>query len=194
MKKFKFSRRFSVAKKIALSSFIVILLAAISGIYSLVTLRGSRSIDDRLTEHYYPLISDLKEYEDLVASTNSLATNWMYLPNLEDKAALNKIQSEIYPELKESIYSHLVILSEEDSSMINQALSEYDAVTPNIQKLKEGLSTEESYQDDFLLFELIPLLDDEISVPLKTLQSDVSNLIANLEETSEKVIQEKFES
>lgn len=186
--------RFSIAKKIAMSSLIVILLAAFSGVYSLITLRSSRVIDNQLTNDYYPLISSMKDYEDLIANTSSLSTNWMYLPNPEDKASLNEIEVEEYPELKKEIVSHLSVLSDEDKNRINGILAQYESIIPSIKSLKESLGTEEAYQDDFLLFELIPLLDDKISAPLNQLQVEVKALTLDLKNQSESVIQNKFNS
>ncbi len=186
--------RFNVAKKVALSSLIVILLAAFTGIYSLLTLRASRAIDNQLTNDYYPLIGNLKDYEDLIASTSSLSTNWMYLPNPEDKSALSAIQSESYPQIKEQILTHTSQLREQDIERVKRLLSDYDEVIPKINELKQSLSSEESYQDDFLLFELIPLLDDEISAPLQTLEEEVNQLTNDLVHISDELIQDKFDS
>ena len=186
--------RFNVSKKVALNSLIVILLAAFTGVYSLVTLRASRTIDNQLTNDYYPLISNLKDYEDLIVSTSSLSTNWMYLPNPEDKASLNTIQSELYPQIKEQILTHTSLLREQDRERVQQILAAYDEIMPKINELKTSLNTEEAYQDDFLLFELIPLLDDEISAPLKLLKDEVNQLTLDLITVSDELIQDKFDS
>lgn len=186
--------RFTVAKKIALSSAIVIILAAFSGIYSLVTLRSSRIIDNQITSEYYPLISSLKDFEDVIANTNSLSTNWMYLPNPADKTALNEIEKTEYPLLKKQILSYVSTLSEDQQTRVNKALSSYDEIFESVKELKNGLSTEEAYQDDFLMFELIPLLDDQISDPLRKLQAEVNECIDVVQDSSESLIQTKFNS
>ncbi|MFK7952219.1 MAG: methyl-accepting chemotaxis protein [Ekhidna sp.] len=191
---FKLFGRFNIAKKIATGSVIVILLTGFSGLYSYSTLKKSREIDDQLTNHYYPLITKLSDYEDLISNTNSLSTNWMYLPNTEDKSSLNNIENEKFPLLKTSIESHLAILSIDDRNKVESFLSQYEAIAPSINRLKESLSSDEAYQDDFLLFELIPLLDDEISVPLSALESEVSNITSDVRKKSEKIIEKKFDS
>ena len=186
--------RFNVAKKMALSSIIVIVFAAISGIYSFITLRASRVIDDKLTDHYYPLISSMKDYEDIITSTSSLSTNWMYLPNPEDKARLVKMESEEFPKLKQEILTHASIFEEDEAKNVQNLLDRYEEVIPKIKQLRESLNNDEAYQDDFLLFDLIPLLDEDISAPLGTLEEDVNKLTADFRSKADLVIQEKFNS
>lgn len=187
-------KRFSISKKLALSSLIVISLAAFSGIYSFVTLRASRDIDNKLSKGYYPLASQLKDFEDLVNQTNSLTVNWVYLPNPEDKASLNNILKTGYPLLKEEILESLKIWDDTSRISIVESLSKYEAILPSVDQVKISLNNEESYQDDFLLFELIPLLDDEITSPLKELNSQISDQISVLENEIQQAIEDKFVS
>lgn len=187
-----FVKRFTISKKLALTSFIVILLASFSGIYSLVTLRFSRTIDNQLSTGYYPLTSQLKDFEDLVNQANSLTVNWIYLPNPEDKNELNNIQTKRYPTLKKEIVNSLKAWNDSSQIKALSHLSDFEKVLPKIQQIKETLNTEESYQDDFLLFDLIPLLDDEVSSPLKMLESQIALHIDDLEQETNAVIQDKF--
>ncbi|MEO9871849.1 methyl-accepting chemotaxis protein [Ekhidna sp.] len=186
--------RFNIAKKIALGSVIVISLVTISGIYSLVTLKSTRSIDNLMTKEYYPLISNLKDFEDLIVKTNSLSTNWMYLPNPEDKKVLIDIQKNIYPQLKIDIQGIIDSWKPENKDSILQLLTAYDKVIPHIENLQNSLNSDEAYQDDFLLFDLIPMLDDEISIPLKALNEKTISERQQLEVQSEKLLASKFES
>ncbi len=189
-----FVKRFTISKKLSVTSFIVILLATFSGIYSLVTLRECRIIDNQLSDGYYPLTSQLKDFEDLINQANSLSVNWIYLPNPEDKNELSSIQAEKYPQLKKRIINSLEAWS--DSSQLNALahLRDFEKILPNIEQIKSTLNSEESYQDDFLLFDLIPLLDDEVSLPLEQLQKRVAKHIADLEKETAILIETKFEA
>ncbi|MEO9484757.1 MAG: methyl-accepting chemotaxis protein [Ekhidna sp.] len=187
-------KRFTISKKLALTSFVVIILATFSGVYSLVTLRSSRIIDNQLSNGYYPLTSQLKDFEDLVNQSNSLTVNWIYLPNPEDKSELNNIQAKKYPALKKQIISSLAAWSDSSQLKAKSHLADFEKVLPSIQQIKTTLNTEESYQDDFLLFDLIPLLDDEVSTPLAELQTKIANHIAELEQETTTLIESKFEA
>lgn len=187
-------KRFTISKRLALTSFIVIFLASFSGIYSLVTLRSSRTIDNQLSNGYYPLTSQLKDFEDLINQANSLTVNWIYLPNPEDKSALSNIQDNKYPELKEQILNSLNAWSDSSQLHAFSHLSDFEKILPNIQQIKTSLNNEESYQDDFLLFDLIPLLDDGVTTPLEDLESRVSKHIADLESETSTLIQTKFDA
>ncbi|MEP1032343.1 methyl-accepting chemotaxis protein [Ekhidna sp.] len=185
-------KRFTISKKLALTSFIVIFLASFSGIYSLVTLRSSRIIDDQLSSGYYPLTSQLKDFEDMINQANSLTVNWIYLPNPEDKKELGNIQTKKYAQLKKEIIKSLEAWSDSSQVKVLSFLADFEKVLPKIQEIKSSLDTEESYQDDFLLFELIPLLDDDISAPLKDLESRVATHIEDLEQETTMLIANKF--
>ncbi|WP_420318908.1 methyl-accepting chemotaxis protein [Ekhidna sp.] len=189
-----FISRFNIAKKVALSSVVVITLATFSGVYSFITLRSSRAIDSELTENIYPLISHLKDYEDLVDKTNSLATNWMYLPNPEDKSALNEIETKEYPALRKLLISQLESVDDSLQNRLRGVVQRYDKIVPKIAQLKSSLNSNEAYEDDFLLFELIPLLDDEITIPLKELKVDINALTQDVRKLSITIIDSKFNS
>ena len=193
MNKFElFIGRLSVTRKIAVSSAIVIILATISGVFSLVTFKSSRTSDDLITNGYYPLISQLKDYQAMVVNANDLSVNWMYLPNPDDKQSLRDIVSTTYPELKESVSSYIASWPDTSVAVLNARFDVFDGVLPSINELMANLDNDEAYQDDFLLFELIPLLDDDISAPLKVLADSLSADIEALESESQTLIDDKF--
>ncbi|MEM7297565.1 MAG: methyl-accepting chemotaxis protein, partial [Bacteroidota bacterium] len=184
--------RFGIAKKIALGSAIVIILAAISGISSLVVLKSSRTIDNQITSGLYPLIDLLKQFDDIITRTDNLSTNWMYLPNPEDKSELTGIVEGRYPAIKSFIEDIVNSWPDDSKTYILDHLKTYDEVLPEVNHITSSLNTEESYQDEFLLFELIPILDDEISAPLENLSSIIEYEISQLETEAQDLINTKY--
>lgn len=186
--------RLSVTKKIAISSTIVILLATVSGVYSLTTFQSSRKTDDFITNSYYPLISDLRDFRAMVSDANDLSVNWMYLPNPDDKEALREIVDTSYPAIKESVSVYISSWPDTSLNVISFKFDAFDAVLPSINKLTTSLNSDASYEDDFLLFELIPLLDDDISAPLRAIEESLGEDITSLELESQALIDQKFTS
>lgn len=184
----------SIARKIALSSVLAIILATISGIFSLNTFQSSRKIDELITNNYYPLISDLKALNSLMENTNNLAIKWVYSPNDDDKNALRQVLSDTYPKTKSAINELIENWPDSTGLRISNDLNAVDQVIPNIEELMEKLSTRADYSDDFLLFELVALLDDDISGPLEDVVNRLDLEIENLELTSAELIMNKYES
>ena len=99
-----------------------------------------------------------------------------------------------YPELRGSIQESISNWSDSSVSRLSTRFTHFDEILPSINELTTNLNSEEAYNDDFLLFELIPLLDDNISTPLKQLSEDLASDIELLEATAESLIEEKFAS
>lgn len=187
--------RITIAKKLAITSAIVIILASISSIYSLTTFRSSREIDNLITNGYYPLISHLKDFRDLVSNTNELSVNWMYLPNPDDKSSLIATLNEAYPSLKKEAIQLLNDWpNNDDKSGLVERFMSYDAIIPTINDFTGALGSDEAYQDDFLLFDLIPQLDEGITAPLEELEQQILSDIVLLEQESNELVAQKFSS
>lgn len=192
--KIPFFGRFNIAKKIALNSILVILLATVSGFYSLITLRSSRVIDDQVTECYYPLISVLKDFDQMVRSTSSLSTNWMYLPNPQDKENLILINKEGYPAIKEQVNNFILSWPNQNLDTLKSLLELYDTTIPSQKKLMSDLDTDLAYQDDFIIFDLITVLDSDITMPLSNVHNGILLQIDSMEERVKLLIENKYSS
>lgn len=186
--------RLGVARKIAISSTLVIILATISGVFSLATFQSSRNVDELITNKYYPLISELKAFRALAESTNSLGAKWIYSPNDDDKSALKIILNETHLIHEATIQEIIQNWPDSTSDAISKELLAFREIKPKIQELMDKLGSSSDYSDDFLLFESVVLLDDDISAPLKTIVENLNDHIANLENTSEDLIATKYAS
>lgn len=193
-KNFIFKKGLNLTKKLAISSFIIIFFTAISGVFSFITLTKSRNIDNEITNTYYPLTSHLKELGNIVDKTKSLSTNWMYLPNPQDKQDLRTLLEEEYPKHRNLIIDLIQNRDQEQMDSISYSLKTYDEIIPSVEKLMNSLNSEEDYLDDMLLFDLIPLLEDNIVKPLDNLKIIIASEIKNLDKKVESFTEEKFDS
>ena len=101
----------------------------------------------------------------MVESTNSLSVKWIYSPNDEDKNNLKVILSETYPSYKKAINEIIIDWPDSTGYSIATKLGIFEEVTPFIHEMTQKLNSDDAYSDDFLLFELVALLDDDISAP-----------------------------
>lgn len=187
-----FLGRLKIAWKIALSSGIVILLTTISGVLSYSTFRASREIDNQITEAYFPLITDLRSYQNLLGEADELTTNWMYLPNPDDKERLMELIEETIPAINDRAKELATSFPDSLSSEIEGYFQRYSEILPQIETLTATLNNEAAYEDDFLIFDLIPLLDDQITTPLQVLSEDLKVAIQKLEMDTQDLINQKF--
>ncbi len=194
MKKIKFFKRFNIGKKIALGNAVVIILISISGFYSLWTLRQSRKIDTQITEGYYPLISSLEEFDKVTESTRNLATNWLYLPNEQDKADLITIRETGFSKVEKDISLLMEQWPTINFDSINYFIDKYKETVPFQDQLMAQLNTREAYDDEFLLFELIPLLDNDIVSTLDEVNVGLSGEIVRLKKQSRTLVEKKYAS
>ncbi len=183
-----------LAWKISLGSAIIVFLAIFSGTYSLITLKSSRAIDYQVSEGYYPLISILKEFDELTRNTRYLTTSWMYLPNPEQKEELTIIYQEAYPDLRNRLNMKIDEWPDGEKDTLRSYIDQYDETVSDQNELMTKLNSDEAYSDEFLLFELIPLLDDGITRPLDQLHKNLLKEIVLLEEETKSLTEEKYAS
>ncbi|MGB3465969.1 MAG: methyl-accepting chemotaxis protein [Cyclobacteriaceae bacterium] len=188
-----FWNKLGVSGKIILGFAVIIFFSFASGIASYTTLQSSKQVDELLTSDYYPLITTLKEYDGLIKDTKNLSINWMYLPNQKNKDDLRYIQNEGYPLLKSKLLQHKEDLIGFDESVdsLSKLINVYESTINSQDKLTSQLNSEEAYEDDLLLFDLMPLLNDDIIKPLEDLQSQNQEAINFYEKKSAQLLTDK---
>ncbi|MEM0941408.1 MAG: methyl-accepting chemotaxis protein [Bacteroidota bacterium] len=187
-------RCFGIAQKITFSNVLVILLATVSATASLVAFRSARQVDHLITHEYYPLLTYLRDFQNMVSNTNDLAANWMYIPNSEDKKSLIDIKEVNYPQLRKVVIGLINNWPDTSANLLLSSFQAYNRIIPKIDELTRQLNNETAYEDDFLLLKLIPLLDEEISAPLENIETTLMQEIERLEVESQNLVNERFAS
>ncbi|MEM6736150.1 MAG: methyl-accepting chemotaxis protein [Bacteroidota bacterium] len=187
-------RHFGIAQKIAFSNILVVIFATVSAIASLVAFRSARQVDHLITYEYSPLLIYLRDFQNLVSTTDDLATKWIYIPNADDKKSLIDIKEVDYPQLRKEVIGHVNNWPDTSANRLLSSFQAYNRVIPKIDELTGQLNNETTYEDDFLLSNLIPLLDKEISAPLKSIETILIQEIERLEVESQNLVDEKFAS
>ena len=182
-----------IGTKIILGYLVVIILAGVSGAYSLRTLDQSRDKDEVITKGYYPLISTLNALDQVVQSTRTLSINWLYLPNAQDKSDLIELKTKRYPTLKRNLISQLSSLKRSRKDIM-ALLEPYEGTIPHQEVLMKKLDDEEAYNDELLLFELIQTLDNSIVEPLEVLHEKIIVETEELKKERDLLIQKKYSS
>lgn len=186
--------RFGIAKKIAVSNVLVILLATISGVYGLIILRNSRDIDNVVVQGYYPMIDLLEEFDKLTVLTNSLSTNWIYLPNDQDKADLVAIKDMTFPEMEKALQERISVWPDNSLDTLNALLELYKETVPFQERLMSELGSNEDYANSHIIYDAIATLDNDIAMPLDELHDGIQFEIERLKSEAEGMIATKYAS
>lgn len=190
-----FFSRLGIGKKIVLGYVIVIVLVSISGYYGVSVLRSSRSIDQKVTETYFPLLNRIDQFKYLVLNAAKLTDNWIYQPSEEDKNELRRLHSEEFPAQKIELVNLMKQLSEEDQlDSLSIAVSSFEA---NIERQKEVMSLLNDFSDydnDEVIFSVIPINDDEIQFVLRDISLSLERSLEKLESRSDELISQKYAS
>lgn len=162
--------RFTIGRRILFGFGSLILLTLLAFGLTLITLRQSREINDKVTNLYTPSVDALEEMNQMISRSKSLIINWVYTPGPnEDKPRLRKLISTEYPELKRRIETLSTEWSEEDQQDMKGIFSLTDDLWDKHKIVMDSLSTFEKYQQSDVVFLIrLYVIDETTEIPAQT--------------------------
>lgn len=182
----------SIGFKVALGYGIIILCITLVAVYSLISLKESRVIDQRVTDQYLPMLNQLNRLNTLNTNSRKLTNSWIYNPNVQDKAELELIFNKEAPELI-SISRTLA----EGVQDFDSILYFLDALEQNLilqKRVTSLLQTPDDYENPEKLFEAVPLFDDEVVPGNMLIANGFMSLSDSVQSKSDAMVQEKYRS
>lgn len=186
--------RLKIAAKIGLGFGLVTVAVIVNGILTSNALQKSRDVNDKITNVYTPSLEWINKLYTYVSESRMLIKSWVYIDKISDtpdKLRLKKLHTTDYTHVMDT----LKVLSSGDrwSQEQVQMLSEIDALIkdtlfPKHQYIMSQLSTFESYDDPFVVFEVTPMTEEGGDVMVLT--DNVLNRITTLQNTLEKLVNE----
>ncbi|MFY0686583.1 MAG: hypothetical protein JXQ90_05435 [Cyclobacteriaceae bacterium] len=187
----KFSQ-LTIGKKLAAGFGVILILAATSGVINLVVLRQSRVIDNQVTDVNLPLLNKLEQLNYLSANSIKLTNSWIYNPNVIDREELERVHDIDAPALIEDLGNIIGDNVSFDTVKLCVALFEENLT---LQRDVMGMMvTSDDYDNDEVLFTVIPLFDDEIAPGQELLKQKVESEIDRLDGITKVLISEKYQS
>jgi len=162
--------RFTIGRKIILGFSGLILLTLLAFGLTMITLRQSREINDKITNIYTPSVDALEEMNLLIVRSKMLINNWVNTQSSsDDKTKLKKLIQSEYPTLKKRINE----LSRNWSTQHRQDVQAIFSLTEQLwdkhNEVTTALSTFESYEDPSVVFSIKPMVTDEDGdIPVQT--------------------------
>src|ERR1700688_2111021 len=93
--------RISIRNRIHGGFLILVVLFAVNGIITILTLNKSKKLSDHISSVIDPAQQALSDFKSLMIESKMYTTNWVFLrSNREDKQALQQLHAIRYPMLK----------------------------------------------------------------------------------------------
>jgi serine phosphatase RsbU (regulator of sigma subunit) len=172
--------RFTIGGRIGFGFGTLIFLTLFAFALTILTIRQSTQINDKITNLYNPSVSDLRELNVLVIRSKMLVNNWVKTQTeSEDKPKLKNLIYEQYPELKLRINQLAANWNPEEKTSVDAIFSLTDKLFELHKDIMRQLNTFDSYEEAEIKFFVDEMIDEtgEVSEKTKIILNELSSLI-----------------
>ncbi len=173
--------RFTIGRKILLGFGILIFLVLLAFSLTLVTIRQSRQINDKIAKLYTPSVDALQEMRLLITNSRTLINNWINIPGAsEDKPRLANLIKVDYPAQRAKIKALSGGWSASDRILADSIFYECDALWILHKDVMEQMADIPSYNDPSIKLPIQSMVldnDGEIRVQTKNILNRLDLLI-----------------
>lgn len=164
--------RLKIAAKIGLGFGLVTIAVIVNGILTSNALQKSRDVNDKITNVYSPSLEWINKLYTYVSESRMLIKSWVYIDKISDtpdKLRLKKLHSTDYIHVIDTLKTLSDMWSEDQKQMLVgiDAMIK-DTLFPKHQYIMDQLSTFESYDDPFIVFEVTPMTEEGGDVMVMT--------------------------
>ncbi|MBN1414953.1 MAG: GAF domain-containing protein [Bacteroidales bacterium] len=184
--------RLKIAAKIGLGFGIMVIAVILNALVTSSALERSRKINDKITNVYTPSLSYINELYNKINDSRMLIKSWVFIDKIADtpdKLRLKELHEVAYSIDMDTLK---VLYTTWDSISHQQMLLHIDSVIvdslfPKHQYIMQQLSTFESYDDPFVVFEVTPMTEEGGEVMVLTQR--VLDLIDELRKSQESIVE-----
>ncbi len=184
--------RLKIAAKIGLGFGIMTVAVIVNALITSSALEKSREVNDKISNVYTPSLEFINELYNKINDSRMLIKSWVFIDKISDtpdKLRLKDLHERTY---KETIDTLKALQLMWDSARHQQLLMHIDSVIidtlfPKHQYIMEQLSTFESYDDPFIVFEVTPMTEEGGEV--MALTQRVLRQIDQLRKGQEKIVE-----
>ena len=179
----------NIGKKITFSFLLIILVIAINGLITWLTLSSSTDQLNTISNKVNPTLQTLDEFKTLVKDAKTYATNWVYVSRYEkDKDKLKAIHETGFPSLKKNLIKLMdSTASVETHADISKLVSSFEAVLSDQQTIMMSLDNGLAYEDAMTLFICEDLIESNIIPTSDAIIDGLEDKIREKNELSEKL-------
>jgi methyl-accepting chemotaxis protein len=183
--------RLKIAAKIGLGFGIITIAVILNAWITSIALERSRNINEKITSIYTPSQSFISDLYTRINDSRMLIKSWVFIDKISDtpdKVKLKELHEKDYTAVMDTLKQLSMLW---DSSAFRSSLLHVDSVIvdslfPRHQYIMEQLSTFESYDDPFIVFEVTPMVEEGGEVMVLTQR--VLNQIEDLRQKQEAIV------
>jgi len=186
--------KLTIGRKLIIGFGVILLALIVNAVIILNSSIKNSKLNHEITENYNPSQDNLSELRRLLSDSKILIKNWVYIEKQEgtpDKLKLSDLHSTELP----NTLSDLKLLSENWEDKNKNLLKKVevlitDSITPMHNTVMSQLSTFESYDDLMVMFEIMPMVEEQGDIMVKTNKAIgiLDDLILNQSELTSKAI------
>jgi serine phosphatase RsbU (regulator of sigma subunit) len=171
--------RFTIGKRIALGFGVIVILTAISFLFTNITLNSSRVKISHVTEVVNPSLAKLKELDNLLNVSKIGITVWYYTEksDIPEKSDLPILLKKKYPVIKAEVLKYSESWSPEDQASMKKIIASIDDLFGQYQNsVMDKLQAMEDYRDPAVFF----LLTEDFEFGIRQSFDDIKIQLAKL--------------
>ncbi len=172
--------RWGVGNRISAGFFSLIIIIAISGVYTSTTLNSSIRTLNRISEEVNPTLELLNQFGETIKDAKTYTVNWVYVRTYQkDKQNLREIHASVYPSQKADLLE-VINNNPSDSSLATIAgmMDEFEGILADQTTIMESLSSAINYEDPMMLFICEDLVENSVIPTSDDLLSQLNEVIS----------------
>jgi len=190
--------RFKIATKIAFGFGLVTIAVWVNSILTQNAIQRNQEVNEEITNVYSPSLEWINQMQRQISDSRMLIKSWVHIDKISDtpdKIRLKELHSTAYPLVIDTLRALSVMWeSEENKEILDESKKLLDLIDamitdtlfPQHQYIMGQLSTFESYDDPFVVFEVTPMTEEGGEV--MTLTDKVLEEIAMLKSYQEEIV------
>ena len=183
--------RFKIATKIAFGFGLVTIAVWINSILTQNAIQRNQEVNEEITNVYSPSLEWINRMQALISDSRMLIKSWVHIDKISDtpdKLRLQELHSIDYPIVIDTLRALSTMWESEENRQLLEKINQtiVDTLFPEHQYIMSQLSTFESYDDPFVVFEVTPMtedggevmnLTDRILMEISKLKSDQEKIV-----------------
>ncbi|MBN2349260.1 MAG: GAF domain-containing protein [Bacteroidales bacterium] len=192
--------KLKIAAKIGIGYGIMTLALIINALLTNNALRNNREVNQNITDVYTPSLEFINDLYSRISDSRMLIKSWVFIDKISDtpdKLRLKSLHEIQYPELHDTLQYYSQFWSAEQKETLgNIDAAINDTLFPLHNYVMEQLSSFESYDDPFIVFEVTPMTEEggDIMVLTQKILDQISSFQQELEEITNKARAEMVKS
>ena len=177
--------KLTIGKKLFLGFGIILFALVINAVVTLNSSLNNSKLNNQIQENYNPSTDNLGELRKLLVDSKMLIKNWVYIEkqsDTPDKTLLIDILNKELPSTIDELKNLSNNWSKENQDLLQQVdVIVKDSIIPMQNLIMEQLNSFESYDDIMIMFNVMPLVEEQGELIVKT--NNTINILDNLIKT-----------